>query len=248
MGEANKHGLPRYISSEVKRAVRVKCGFGCVICGLAYYDYEHFAPDFKDARSHAVEGITLLCMQCNQKRARGTLSAKTVALADADPKCKQQGFASELFDIGSDPLNIRFAGSNYIDCGCLIHIAGVDVLSVRPPEQPGSPMLMSGAFSDSTGAVTLTIRENVFSVGGDSWDVEVVGPLITVRRGPGDIALQLRVNPPHGITVERINMEIEGVSLVGDESQLEMFKDKRLMANISSGTTIGCQYGIFVAG
>ncbi|WP_346400426.1 hypothetical protein [Pseudomonas syringae] len=215
---------------------------------MAYYDYEHFAPDFKDASSHSVEGITLLCMQCNQKRARGTLSAKTVAVADASPKCKEQGFASELFDLSSEPLNIRFAGSNYIDCQCLIHVAGIDVLSVRPPEEPGRPMLMSGAFADSTGAVTLRVKDNVFSVGGDSWDVEVKGPLITVRRGPADIALQLRVNPPHGIIVERINMEIEGVSLIGNENHLEMFQGQRRLAHLSGGTMVACQYGIFVAG
>jgi hypothetical protein len=217
-----------------------------VICGLAYYDYEHFDPDFKDAKVHLPSGITLLCMQCNQKRARRTLSASTVSIANKNPKCKQQGFASEIFDLGSEPLDIKFAGSHYIGCKVLIHIHGVDVLSVRPPEENGGPMLMSGAFADSTGSVTLRITDNVFSVGGDSWDVEVVGPLITVRRGPAHIVLQIRVNPPHGITVERIDMEVEGILLKGNADQLDVYDGARHIASISSGTMVGAQYGIFI--
>lgn len=67
MAEKNKYGLSRYVPSDVRRIVRQRCGFGCVICGLSLYDYEHFAPYFKDAKSHDPDGITLLCMQSNQK-------------------------------------------------------------------------------------------------------------------------------------------------------------------------------------
>jgi hypothetical protein len=77
--QVNKHGLPRSIPSHIKQEIRQRCGFGCVICGFGFYDYEHFDPDFVDAKSHSPEGMTLLCSQCNQKRARKRLSVATVA-------------------------------------------------------------------------------------------------------------------------------------------------------------------------
>ena len=60
MANTNDHGLSRTIPEGVKREVRQRCGFGCVICGLGFYDYEHFAPDFVDATEHNPAGMTLL--------------------------------------------------------------------------------------------------------------------------------------------------------------------------------------------
>lgn len=244
MAERNQHGLGRYVPRDVRREVRVRCGFGCVICGLAYYDYEHFDPDFKDAKEHNPEGMTLLCMQCNQKRARGTLSAATVARANDNPVCKQQGFASELFDFGPDPIEVRFAGVSFVDCKVLIQVHGVDLLSVRPPEEPGSPVLLSGFLADATGATTLKIVDNVWSAGDENWDVEVVGPLITIRRGPADIALQVRTLPPRAIAIERIDMLFEGYFLSGDENVLRISADGKNWSTFSSIGMHGCGVGI----
>lgn len=234
MSERNQHGLGRYVPQSVRREIRRRRGFGCVLCGLAYYDYEHFEPDFKDAKEHNPKGMTLLCMQCNQKRERGTLSVVTVAKANENPKCKQKGFASEIFDFGEEPLEIFFAGSRFKNCMHLIRVAGVNVLSVQPPEEPGSPMLLSGYFSDSTGATTLKIENNVFSAGEDNWDVEIKGAMIKILRGPGDPALILRVQPPHGLTVEIIDMEIDGCRLQGNSETLRVWDGEMLMATLTN--------------
>ena len=52
MAKENEHGLPRHIPADVARAVRQECGFGCVICGVALIQYEHFDPEFAEAREH----------------------------------------------------------------------------------------------------------------------------------------------------------------------------------------------------
>lgn len=244
MGERNQHGLGRYVPMDVRREIRTRCGFGCVICGLAYYDYEHFDPDFKDAKEHKAEGMTLLCMQCNQKRARGTLSAATVARANAHPKCKQQGFASELFDFGLEPIEVKFAGASFVDCGTLIQVRGVDLLSFKPPAEPGSPFLLSGLLSDATGATTLRIVDNEWFAGDENWDVEVVGPLITIRRGVGDIALQVRVMPPHALVIERVDMQCEGVFIKGEGDILKFSGDGLNWNTLQSVSMSSCRIGI----
>lgn len=244
MAHINKHGLGRTVPAAVKREIRSRCGFGCVICGLAYYDYEHFDPDFKEAKAHNPEGMTLLCMQCNQKRARGTLSVATVAAANVNPKCKKVGFASELFDFGPEPVEVTFAGVTFIDCKTLIQIGGIDLLSFSPPKELGGPVLLSGILADSSGSTTLKIVDNEWYAGDENWDVEVVGPQITIRRGPGDIALQIRVAPPHAISVEKIDMNFEGYFLRGDEKSLRISRDGRNWNTFSAIGMRGCGIGI----
>ncbi|MFV8669550.1 hypothetical protein ACNRC9_11100, partial [Ralstonia pseudosolanacearum] len=222
MTQINKHGLRRTIPEDIKRQIRQRCGFGCVICGLAFYDYEHFDPDFVDATEHNPAGMTLLCSQCNQKRARTRLSAETVAAANANPKCRQQGFSSEWFDFSSDPIEIVFAGVTFYDCRYLIVVNGRPLLGVEPPIEPGQPVRLSGLFTDASGKVTLRIRDNAFSVDAKNWDVECVGPRITVRSAQGAISLVLTMAPPSRLIVERLEMQFQGAHFRGTKDLLEI--------------------------
>ncbi|MFM0062946.1 hypothetical protein [Paraburkholderia aspalathi] len=244
MAERNQHGLGRTIPSDVKREVRKRCGFGCVRCGIALYDYEHFDPDFKDATEHKVDGITLLCMQCNQKRARGTLSVETVRAANENPKCLQQGFSSESFDFGVDPVEVAFAGVTFTGCRTLIEVNDCPLLSIDAPQEQGQPFRMSGWFADENGEITLSIKDNVWSVGADNWDVECVGPRITIRKGKGDISLVLRQEPPKRMVVEQLNMQFEGVYLRGTTDVLETSFNGKNWSKFSSVSMSNCAVGM----
>lgn len=61
----NKHGLKRYIEADIRRKIRHDAGYGCVICGNIFVDYEHIEPEFKDAKKHDPEKMTLLCKGCH---------------------------------------------------------------------------------------------------------------------------------------------------------------------------------------
>ncbi|MBK3459245.1 HNH endonuclease [Pseudomonas haemolytica] len=244
MSEQNKFGLDRYVPADIRREVRRRCGFGCVICGLSYYDYEHFAPDFSEAREHDPEGMTLLCSQCNQKRARKRLSAETVARANENPKCKQQGFASETLDFGTSPMSVWFGTMCFVECDILILVSGTSVLSVRPPEESGTPFLLSGQLTDCKGVVTLKIVDNVWSATDANWDVEVVGPKIVIRRGAGDIALQIKMSPPHELFIEKIDMYINGWHIRADEKGFRYSRDGLSWSGIGSGYMRGNPIGI----
>lgn len=233
MGNRNSHGLGRTIPAEIKREVRQRCGFGCVRCGLALYDYEHFDPDFKDAREHSPKGITLLCMQCNQKRMRGMLSVETVRSANKNPICLDKGFANETFDFGTEPMEIQFAGLRFTNCDTLIEINGFPLLSIHPPEEPSGPYRLSGRFADQTGEITLAIRNNVWAAGSNNWDVECVGSKITIRNGPREIALVLKSAPPRRLIVEQLNMQFEGIRLRGSNELLEISFDGKTWSKFS---------------
>lgn len=226
MGDPNRHGLTRNIPTDVKREVRKRCGYGCVRCGLGFYDYEHFAPDFKDATHHEAAGITLLCMQCNQKRARNQLSAETVALANANPICLQQGFAREEWGFGHEPIEVKFGGVTFINVTHLIVVNGTPIMSVAPPEEGSAFFRMSASFCDSAGESTLEIKDNEWFAQSKNWDVECVGQRITIKSGPKDISIVLRSEPPRRIVIEKLNMFFQGCTFIGTEDLLKISNGK----------------------
>jgi len=244
MVDRNKHGLSRTVPAAVRREVRQRCGFGCVRCGLGLYDYEHFDPDFKEATEHCADGITLLCMQCNQKRRRGVLSVETVKAANASPRCSEQGFANEAFDFGQDSVEIAFAGVTFSDCDRLIEVNGFPILAIRPPEAPSQPYRLSGRFADETGEITLKIEDNIWSAGADNWDVECIGPRITIRSGPRNVALILKAEPPTRLVIEKLNMQFEGVFLRGESDLLEISFDNQHWSRFSGCSMHSCTVGI----
>lgn len=246
MGEKNKYGLGRYIESDTRRLIRKRCGFGCVICGIGFFDYEHFDPDFAEAKEHNPEGMTLLCMQCNQKRRRGTLSASTVKRYNEFPKALSKGFANEWLDVGVDDVEVVFAGSSFIDCKTLINVRGDAIFSVLPPEEAGSPFRLSGFFADDTGAITLKIEENQWIAGADNWDVEWVGKTVTIRKGHGDIVLVMTTIPPNKLIVEKLNMLINGVHLVGSKDTLKVSFDGINYSSFTTCSMRSCGTGILI--
>ena len=71
---ANQDERPdsRNIPLPVQREVRRRCGFGCVICGLPLYEYDHLLC-WAVVQRHVAEEITLLCDQHHREKTSGLL-------------------------------------------------------------------------------------------------------------------------------------------------------------------------------
>ncbi|GFM49016.1 hypothetical protein PSCICE_02830 [Pseudomonas cichorii] len=109
-------------------------------------------------------------------------------------------------------------------------------------------MLLSGLLSDTSGATTLKIVDNEWIVGDENWDVEIQGPRVTIRRGVGDIALQFKVVPPRALVVERIDMELDGCHLKGNENSLSYSYDGKSWNSMSAIGVDGFDVGISIEG
>lgn len=219
---ANRFGLSREIPSDVKRAVRQRDGFGCIRCGSAIYTYEHVDPPFSDAQFHDADAITLLCAGCHDMVTRGLLSKATVKQLMTVPKCRAQGFSFGPLDLGATWPQIRVGPVTMRGVRTAIRAAGSDVLSISPPEEPGTPFRICARLTNRAGDQVLEIVNNEWRSGIESWDAELVGPRITLRDAPGEITLVLRVNPPHELVLERLNMWIGGVRVRANESHLQV--------------------------
>ena len=131
----NQFGLSRNIPDSFARKIRQKCGFGCVVCGIAIYQYEHFDPPFKDAKVHDPTKITLLCASCHDRVTRGLMSKETVAVDALRPRCLQTGFSFGPFDIGRELPELAISGFRGRVTGPLLIIDGDPILQVLPPEE-----------------------------------------------------------------------------------------------------------------
>lgn len=58
------------IPEDVKRQVRQRCAFGCVICGLPVYHYDHMTA-YHVVKEHDAANITLLCASHHDQRPVG---------------------------------------------------------------------------------------------------------------------------------------------------------------------------------
>src|SRR4030042_2333444 len=74
----------RNIPLPIQREVRRRCGFGCVICGMPLYEFEHMLGWAKVPRP-VTEEITLMCDQHHRERTAGLLPIEAVSEANANP-------------------------------------------------------------------------------------------------------------------------------------------------------------------
>ncbi|MHA7883495.1 HNH endonuclease [Nitratireductor rhodophyticola] len=243
----NRYGLGRDIPADVARAVRQRDGFGCVVCGNAIIDYEHFAPEFKDAKEHNTDGIVLLCVMCHGLKTRGRLSSQSISDAMKSPKALQRGFSFGPFDVGSKHPELILGNVVARNVPVLLQIFGENVFCIREPEAQGGPFRISAFVSDRNGAPMMHIVDNEWRTRTSNWDVRVEGKRITINSNVRDIDLVLRSNPPHQLVFERFNMRHRGIAISSNAGQPTVFEmlDGRTLS--TDGMDLdGCKIGVML--
>lgn len=98
----------------------------------------------------------------------------------------------------------------------LLKYHGTEIIRVDPG-QNGEPGAISAVFTDDLGTPILELRRNEWVGSLNNWDVEIVGARITVRSSQGRVALQLRLDPPGRIIIERLDMRIGSGHVIATE-------------------------------
>jgi len=202
----NKFGLSRNIPAEVKRSVRQRDGFGCIVCGSAFPQYDHVGIEFKDAKVHSADQIILLCGGCHDLKTRGALSTETLQRHAKSPFCRRVGYARGPLDIGIESPEIVIGTINTTNVSTLIEFEGEPLFTVSPPEADGEPFLINAKLFGPDEKPMLYIENNVFLLSPSNWDVKVEGQKIEIRCAPGVFYLKMRVEPPRRIVIENLVM------------------------------------------
>lgn len=208
----NKFGLTRHIPADVAREVRRNCGFGCAICGSAFYHYEHYDPEFNEANEHNANGITLLCAQHHDAKTRGRISTETIVNAATNPKCKQEGFSYGPLEFGIKSSIVQIGSTLFLDSKNIICVNGEPVLSIKPPEEDKGPFLLTLVTEDSH--TSNRIVDNEWIGDAQSWDITTEGRNIIVRDQVGKILLELENIPNEKFVLHQINISYRNFKIV----------------------------------
>ncbi len=206
---SNRHGLPRSLPADVKREVRQRSRFGCVLCRAAVTQYEHIVPEWHEARVHDPGSICLLCPTHHQMVTSGRLPKSEVMRAYAaiqtslDPPPPRD---DEFFSLYRANARFVLGSCSFSYLSTLIEVDGSPVLRYQPVDgEP--PFLIDARIRDASGAALFTIDHNEWIGPTDKWDVEQTGARLVIREGPGQILLDAEKDAvANSLTIRKLNM------------------------------------------
>lgn len=223
MENAVAEGRPS-ISLPHQREIRQRCGFGCVVCGLPLYTYEHM-EGWARVKRHVPEEITLLCDTHQHERTNGLLPIESVRQANANPINLQQGV--------SKPYALHFSGSSAeVELGgnWMTAPADGDAFQMVPIIIDRMPLVM---FTRQDNHLLLTLRlfdecnhpvmeifENQLIYSTTPWDITLIGKTLTIRQGKGDFLLEIQFMPPGKIAINRGRFLLNGAEILLRKHQI----------------------------
>lgn len=221
----NKHGLERYIPSDVRKQIRANSKNGCVICRKGVYQYEHIDPEFNDAVTHDPNKMCCLCASCHDKVTRGQLSKKTVLSKYQEIRNNDDSSSpSEFFDFYEGKALLKFGNLiSEISPKSVLKIYDEELLSVIPGSK-GEIGKVNAKFFDDNENLLFEIKENEWFGPSEYFDLEITGKSFTIRLPNGRIGLKLVLNPPDELEIERLDMRYKDIHLLFSSKDLAIGK------------------------
>ena len=152
------------------------------------------------------------------------------------------------FDFSDGRAELLIGGLRYnTSISAVLRVKGKTIISLKPGRN-GEPGAITADIYDRAGALALQLRENSWIGPVDRWDLVVEGQRLTIREGPQDPLLILRVDPPGSVVVERLDMRVgkhhilatERKYLVGRSVEGEDFDWTFVNVEIDRASPDGC--------
>ncbi|MEZ9074257.1 hypothetical protein AB4086_23035 [Vibrio splendidus] len=238
----------RNIPLPIQREVRQRCGFGCVICGLPLYEYEHM-EEWAVVKRHVADEITLLCDQHHREKTGGLLPVEVVRAANKSPYNLREG--------NSKPYNLHFAGteatieigSNSFTCqdkgyGTAMVPVSVDGTPLIGLILADGHLLLNLVVFDEFNSPVLHIKNNQLIYSTSPWDIQLVGKKLTIREAQKKILFEIEFYPPSRVVINRGRLLRNGVEILIRPSNIlvtnnSMILSKNHANNCYGGLIIG---------
>jgi hypothetical protein len=208
----------RNIPLPIQREVRQRCGFGCVICGMPLYEYEHMA-EWAEVKRHLADEITLLCDRHHREKTGGMLPKEVVSQANLTPYNLRSGV--------SKPYNLHFSGKEAkVEIGgnsftCQDQGYGTAMVPISVDGTPligiilaDGHLLLNIVIFDEFNEPILHIKNNQLYYSTSPWDIQLVGTSLTVREAHRKILLEIEFHPPSKIVINRGRFLKNGVEIL----------------------------------
>jgi hypothetical protein len=204
------------IPDPMKRSVRQRCGFGCVVCGVPIYQYEHM-EEYSVVKEHKEDNIILLCPNHHQDKTSGRLSIDEVKKHAENPRNKKTDHTSPYNRLFVSGPRVEFFVSNtkYIstieDGGSFdaIRIFGKTVVGCK---RENDNILLNIVMTDHSGEFVLEVSNGEIIVSTGVWDYTLEGKEIIIRSGPGQIEFKMSIDGSV-VTIEKGTFFVPPVKL-----------------------------------
>jgi hypothetical protein len=207
------------VSKPTKRAVRQRCGFGCIFCGLPIYEYDHMRG-YSEQTADVPEEITLLCPNHHADKTRGRLALETVLLANEQAFNMRTGVSSPYgLHYHGDTCEIRISQNQFVGVGqALTALLMRDEKVISFDFADEGQLLLNANIRNRSGEQVLLIEENEMVYSASQWDIEYVAQVLIVRQAQGDILFELQFQPPSRIDLTRAKLAYDDVTVTVDSA------------------------------
>jgi trigger factor len=239
------------IPDPIKREVRQRCSFGCVICGLPLYEYHHIVP-YAECPEHKADNLTLLCDKHHREYESKLLPHEKLIEANNAPLNRIAGisFPYGLHYGGKHRVCTAVVGGNQFEgviapngSVVLVPIAVDDIDLIAFEVDSDGELFVHMTFFDENNEPLLVVRKNELVYSTDQWDIEFVGQVLTLRERAREISLKLRFQPPNGITVESGRLLCNGVQLLVTSESVYVAGGGGLGRNQVQSNFVGYAFG-----
>lgn len=237
--QKNIYGLPRNIPTQVKREVRQRDGFGCVLCAVPIIQYEHVDPEFKDAKEHSVTAITLLCPTCHSKVTGKQISKEIVKEAMKDPAANRVSQIGDRLQFTKSHPTVVLGGATFVECEIPLMVKDKEIISIR---QDDGRYFLNANLWDGKGKQSLQIVDNEWLVSKENlWDLTIIGNRVSIHEKGKSPTLVFRIENSNKFIIEKFDMKISGNRIFGDEKVLNINSNR-----LFSCSAKRCKVGILI--
>ena len=237
----------RNIPLPIQREVRKRCGFGCVICGLPLYEYEHM-EEWAVVKRHVADEITLLCNRHHREKTSGLLPKEIVVLANQKPYNFREEISKpyDLHYYGNDAEvvigNIGFKAKDE-GYGTQIIPLLIDNVPIIGVILADNHYLLNLLIFDDFNNLILHIKNNELKFKVDIWDIQLVGRTLTIRQKHRSILIEIEFKTPNKIIFKKGKFLFNGVEFTISQKNGLKLNNKNITV---SGLTIISPIGLVV--
>jgi 5-methylcytosine-specific restriction endonuclease McrA len=234
------------IPHAVKRLVRQRCAFGCIVCGAPIYDYDHLVP-WSQVRAHEPDNLVLLCPQHHREKTSGLLPVATVKKAAETPhNARATQSASHLLHYAGQECRAGVASNEWIwpllnqgEFAAPLVVDDTPIILFRIEDEH---LLLTVQLFDAGNRLVLQVLDNELRYSLALWDITMEGRQLTIRNAPGKIFVRITFEPPTRITIDRALVWRNGIEVSADSDELRIGG----RTTISGSTGVGMRLGVVV--
>jgi hypothetical protein len=243
LNQTTENPTSRNIPLPIQRGIRQRCGFGCVICGLPLYEYEHM-EGWANVKRHLPEEITLLCDKHHKEKTNGLLPIEEVREADANPYNLREGvskpydlhFKGEVAEIsiGSNEFSTIYQGY-----GTIMVPISVDDTPLIGFIIGDDHLLLNLVLFDEFNNPVVHIKNNQLFYSVTPWDLQLIGTRLIVREAHRKILIEIEFYPPSRVVIKRGRFLRNGVEILVRPDNILITNNAMVLRNCSARNVPG---------